>query len=63
MMGFPAIPFKLCDFWAIHSETWNGDTLTVSGLLPGNTAAVATFMRQATSKGSWLAATLEGHKQ
>lgn len=60
MMGFPSTPFKLCDFWAIHSETWDGDVLTVSGLLPGNTQAVATFKRQSTSKGSWLASTLEG---
>lgn len=62
MMGFPAIPFKLYDFWAIHSEAWNGDTLTVSGLLPGNTKAVATFKKQVTSKGSWIASTLAGQK-
>lgn len=62
MMGFPAISFRLCDFWAIHSELWNGDTLIVSGLLPGNTPAVATFKRQATAKGSWQASTLEGHE-
>lgn len=58
MMGFPSIPFKLCDFWAIHSEIWNGETLTVSGLLPGHTKAVATFMKQYTPKGSWIASTL-----
>jgi hypothetical protein len=58
MMGFPVIPFKLCDFWAINNEVWNGDTLTVSGMLPGRTAAVATFKRQSTTKGSWLALSL-----
>lgn len=60
MMGFPLIPFKLCDFWTIHSESWNGDMLTVAGELPGGTKAVATFTRQATPKGSWVAGTLEG---
>lgn len=58
MMGFPVIPFRLCDFWAIHSESWNGDELTVTGSLPGGLNAVATFKRQAIPKGSWIASTL-----
>lgn len=62
MMGFPTLPFKLCDFWSIHSETWNDDLLTVTGLLPGDTVAVATFKRQSPPKGCWLASTLEGCK-
>lgn len=63
MMGFPAIPFKLCDFWQIHHEAWNGDVMTVSGILPGETSAVATFKRQAKPKGSWIASTLEEGQQ
>lgn len=62
MMGFPAIPFKLCDFWSIDNEICNGDTLTVSGTLPGGGSAVATFKRQSIPKGSWCAATLECRK-
>lgn len=62
MMGFPAIPFKLCDFWSIQHESWSSDTLTVSGTLPGGDSVVATFKRQATQKGSWIASTLEDRK-
>jgi hypothetical protein len=58
MMGFPAIPFRLCDFWAIHSESWSSDELTVTGSLPGGDKAVSTFKRQAAPKGNWLASTL-----
>lgn len=62
MMGFPVIPFKLCDFWSIELEVCNGDTLTVSGTLPGGDRAVATFKKQTEPKGSWLASALEGCK-
>jgi hypothetical protein len=62
MMGFPAIPFKLCDFWSIEREAWNDGTLTVYGTLPGGDGAVATFKRQSVPKGSWCAATLESRK-
>lgn len=62
MMGFPTIPFKLCDFWSIEHESWNGDTLTAAGTLPGGDSAVATFIKQLQPKGSWIASTLEGRK-
>jgi len=58
LMGFPSTPFRLCDFWAIHSEIWNGDTLAVTGELPGGGLAVATFNRQSAPMGSWQAASL-----
>jgi hypothetical protein len=62
MMGFPVIPFKLCDFWSILHESMNGDTLTVSGALPGGDSVVATFKKQSAPKGSWIAATLKARK-
>ena len=59
LMGFPMIPFELSDFWLIYNETWNGDTLTVTGMLPGDAVSVATFKRQSAPMGSWIASTLE----
>lgn len=59
LMGFPLFPFELSDFWSIYNETWGGDTLTVTGMLPGDTVAVATFKRQSPPKGSWIASSLE----
>jgi hypothetical protein len=60
LMGFPMIPFELSDFWSIYNETWAGDTLIVTGMLPGDTVAVATFKKQHSPIGSWRAVTLEG---
>lgn len=60
LMGFPIIPFRLCDFGPIHNESWVGNVLTVTGALPGGDLAEATFLRQAGSMGSWQAATLTG---
>ena len=59
-MGFPVVPFKLCDFWSIQNEFWNDDVLTVAGTLPGDERAIATFNRQLAPKGSWIASTLAG---
>lgn len=59
-MGFPIIPFRLCDFWAIHDESWSDNVLTVCGTLPGGDLAEATFRRQSGPMGSWQATTLTG---
>jgi hypothetical protein len=55
LMGFPVIPFRLCDFWAIHEETIESGILRVRGTLPGGTQAVALFNRQDKPRGSWPA--------
>jgi len=62
MMGFPIVPFRLCDFWAIHHETWNGNVLTVHGTIPGGDMVTAFFPQQPGTKGSWQASKLEGNK-
>jgi hypothetical protein len=58
LMGFPAVPFRLCEFWAVHEETWHDGVLTVCGELPGGTKAVAEFRRQNAPRGSWTALSL-----
>jgi hypothetical protein len=60
LMGFPMIPFELSHFWTIYNEIWAGDTLIVTGVLPGDTVAAATFNRQSAPKGSWIASALVG---
>jgi hypothetical protein len=60
MMGFPAVPFRLCDFWAIHHEFWEENVLTVKGELPGGDIATARFPLQSGPKGNWKASALEG---
>lgn len=55
LMGFPAIPFRLCDFWAIQDETMDSATLRVRGTLPGGTQAQALFRQQPGPRGSWAA--------
>lgn len=62
LMGFPVIPFRLCDFWAINKESWNDNKLTVIGTLPGGNLAEATFIRQSAPMGNWQAATLTAGK-
>lgn len=62
LMGFPCVPFRLCDFWSIHSETWNDETLTVVGELPGGVLAEATFCRQSGPLGSWQAGDLSAKR-
>ncbi|MBE0598978.1 MAG: hypothetical protein IH614_17120 [Desulfuromonadales bacterium] len=58
LMGFPAIPFLLCDFCLIFEETSTGEVLRVRGALPGGDVAVAQFRRQTGPKGSWRAFSL-----
>jgi len=58
MMGFPEIPFRLCDFWSIDSERWENGSFHVTGTLPGGGRALAVFNRQAQPKGSWTAKAL-----
>lgn len=66
MMGFPEVPFRLCDFWAIHSEVEKDGVLVVRGELPGvspvATVAIAKFARQPGPQGSWKAFSLEQAK-
>ncbi len=59
MMGFPVVPFRLCDFWAIHDEAMTNGSLRVRGTLPGGTKAVALFRIQPGPRGSWTAHSLE----
>jgi hypothetical protein len=57
------MPFRMCDFWAIHREqTDEHGRLVVTGALPGGTwnsrdVVQATFpARQHGPKGGWVAA-------
>ena len=59
LMGFPVISFRLCDFWAIHEEIMEKETLRVSGSLPGGGKAIALFHKQAAQRGSWPAYSLK----
>lgn len=59
MMGFPAVPFHLCDFWSVYSEKERDGMLIVRGTLPGGTEAVAKFREQPGPRGSWRAHSLE----
>lgn len=59
LMGFPIVPFRLCDFWAVHEETMENGILRVRGTLPGGTHAVALFKEQGKPRGSWAAHSLE----
>lgn len=55
LMGFPVIPFHLCDFWGIHEEVEENGNLWVRGTLPGGTQAIAQFRKQSGPRGSWTA--------
>ena len=59
MMGFPRIPFRLCDFWAVSKETLqrNGDLVVRGEVMPG-VVALARFRPQDGPKGSWKAYSL-----
>lgn len=59
LMGFPTLPFRVCDFWAIHEETMKDRILIVRGTLPGGTVAVAKFRSQNKPRGAWTAHSLE----
>jgi len=59
LMGFPQIPFRLCDFWSIHDETTADGAIVVRGELPGGTHAIAHFAPQNGPRGSWAAYRLE----
>lgn len=62
LMGFPVIPFQLCDFWSVYEETEENGILRVRGELPGSkkTIAVALFrIGQHMPKGLWEAHSLE----
>ena len=58
LMGFPIIPFLLCDFWSIFEETWAGEIFQVRGALAGGEIVTAEFRHQTGSKGSWKAFSL-----
>jgi len=59
LMGFPTMPFRLCDFWAIHEEKIENRVLRVCGELPGGVKAVALFRQQDSPRGSWIAHSLK----
>lgn len=59
LMGFPVIPFRLCDFQAIFEEAMENGTLRVRGAIPGGTVVIALFQQQAVPRGSWTAYRLE----
>lgn len=60
LMGFPKIPFRLCDFYAVLGEYMvDDDTWRVIGELPGGTRAVAMFRKQPGPRGSWTAYSLK----
>ena len=58
LMGFPVIPFRLCDFCSVFNEEMEGGVLRVRGSLPGGDVAIALFRRQSGPKGSWSAFSL-----
>jgi len=60
LMGHPAIPFYLCDFWAVYEETMKNGILQVRGALPDGGIAIAMFRQQNKPRGSWAAHSLEG---
>jgi hypothetical protein len=63
VMGFPIIPFRLCDFEAIYTEKFTGNILQVRGALPRGGIAIAKFRKQTAPKGSWCAYSLEEVKE
>lgn len=58
MMGHPAIPFRLSDFWAIYAEEFGSGELEVVGALPGGGLCRAVFPAQPGPRGDWIASSL-----
>lgn len=58
--GYPIIPFKLCDIFAIYDEHEDDHgTIHVTGIVPAGQLIKAIFPKQRGPRGSWIASSLE----